>query len=195
MAHTAQEYIDALNENGNWVVYDPDTNTATITSIADFVAAMKVPTKSVGAFDSLDRNQGENALFGEDGEASHFDLIEAALLEDSEYAEAFESDLSKTDSLRKSVEERVNMYNSMYYLCGLYDGAGTSDVAPYFRICTGLSQGDTALCTEVNLALALAEHGSDVDFKTVWGSGHTEAERTGDSKTNFIAWVNEGIQK
>ena len=30
----------------------------------------------------------------------------------------------------------------------------------------------------------------DVDFATVWGQGHTMAERTGSSTENFIAWVN-----
>jgi len=30
-----------------------------------------------------------------------------------------------------------------------------------------------------------------VDFATVWGQGHTMAERTGDGAANFIAWVKE----
>ena len=83
------------------------------------------------------------------------------------------------------------MYTPMYYIDDMYDGYKTADVAKYFRIRTGINQGDTALCTEVDLALALAAYGCDVDFETVWGLGHTEAERTGSSTTNFIAWVNE----
>ena len=45
----------------------------------------------------------------------------------------------------------------------------------------------------MNLALALENHDSvaSVDFETVWGAGHTQAERTGDSTENFISWVNE----
>ena len=35
----------------------------------------------------------------------------------------------------------------------------------------------------------------DVDFATVWGLGHTVAERTGDGPTNFIAWVKETVAK
>lgn len=46
----------------------------------------------------------------------------------------------------------------------------------------------------VNLALALEAYGADVDFETVWGQAHVEAERTGDSTTNFIAWVVECCQ-
>ena len=51
-------------------------------------------------------------------------------------------------------------------------------MAKFWRIRSGITQGDTALNTEVNLALALENYGvSDVDFATVWGQGHTEAER------------------
>ena len=46
----------------------------------------------------------------------------------------------------------------------------------------------------VNLALALQNYGVDVDFATVWGQGHVEAERTGNSTDNFIAWVNQCLQ-
>jgi hypothetical protein len=35
----------------------------------------------------------------------------------------------------------------------------------------------------------------DVQFTTVWGQGHIMAERSGDSTTNFIAWVIEVTQK
>ena len=189
---TAQDYIDALNAEGEWVSYDAATGKVTITSVADFVAALKAPSKDVGAFDALDRSQGENTLFGYGDDAgAHFDAIEAALLKGTEYESAFAEDLKKQDDLGNTVDYRVNMYNPMYYLCDYYSGVGSSGVAKYFRIRTGINQGDTALCTEVDLALALAAYGSEVDFETVWGQGHTEAERTGSSTDNFIAWVNE----
>ena len=190
---TAQDYIDALNANGTWVTYDAASNTATITSVADFAAAMKPPSKDVGAFDALDRSQGENTLFGyADGNGAHFDAIEAALLAGTDYESAFAEDLKKQDALGNTVDYRLNMYNPMYYLCDYYGGAGTSKVAKYFRIRTGLSQGDTAVCTEVDLALTA--YGCDVDFATVWGAGHTEAERTGSSTENFISWVNSCLK-
>lgn len=46
---------------------------------------------------------------------------------------------------------------------------------------------------KMNLAAALRANASveDVDFETVWGQGHTTAERTGSSDENFIAWVGE----
>ena len=79
----------------------------------------------------------------------------------------------------------------MYYVSPSYKGYGTSTVAKYWRIRTGIEQGDTALTTETNLALALQMDSNvkDVDFETVWGMKHTLAERTGDSTTNFIDWV------
>ena len=49
----------------------------------------------------------------------------------------------------------------------------------------------------MNFALADKNYSSDtnVDFETVWGQGHTMAERSGDSTSNFITWVNECIAK
>jgi hypothetical protein len=69
-----------------------------------------------------------------------------------------------------------------------------ANVAQYWRIRTGIAQGDTALSTEMNLTLALENYGREVDFETVWGAGHTMAERTGNSTENFIEWVNECLK-
>lgn len=190
---TAQDYIDALNVENEWVIYDSATNTATITSVADFVKALKNASKNVGAFDDLDAIQGENVLFGYgDGNGAHFDPVMAELLADNEsYGAAYAEDLEKTDAQGNTVATRVDMYNPMYYLEDYYEGYQTSNVAQYWRIRTGINQGDTALTTEINLALALESYGADVDFETVWGQGHVEAERTGNSTENFIAWINE----
>ena len=205
---TAKDYIDSLNADGEWITYDEATNTASITSIADFVTHCKSASKNVGAFDDLDRGQAENMLFGNDeSDALHFDPILASLLIqneaeysvyadwDSSYAEAYESDLTSVDKFGNTIEERMNMYNPMYYLSDYYEGYETSNVATYWRIHTGITQGDTALTVEANLALALKQYEGveSVDFATVWGQGHTTAERTGDSTTNFIAWVNECV--
>ena len=192
---TAQDYIDALNANGEWITYDASTNKATITSIEAFVKACKNASKNLGAFDQLDAGQGENTLFGYgDGNGAHFDSTLSSILTElkSEYASSYSEDLSKTDSVGYTAEQRVNMYTPLYYLLKSQDGYGTSTVAKYWRIRTGIEQSDTSLTTEVNLALALESYEGvkDVDFETVWGQGHTEAERTGDSTSNFIEWVN-----
>lgn len=193
---SAEEYIEALNADGTWVTYDPETNTASITSIEDFVKAFKTASKNLGAFDQLDAGQGENELFGYgDGSSAHFDSVLASILEELGMDEAadYADDLSATDDAGNTAETRLAMYTPLYYLLSSYEGYETSSVAEYWRIRTGIAQSDTALTTEVDLALALENYDGveDVDFETVWGAGHTQAERSGDAESNFIEWVNE----
>ena len=193
---TPQDYIDALNANGVWVSYDAETNTASITSIEDFVLACKSASKNLGAFDQLDGGQGENTLFAYgDGSGAHFDAYLAAILDEmgSDYASDYAEDFARQDSVGNTVDTRVNMYTPLYYLLESSDGYGASTVAKYWRIRTGIAQGDCALSTEMNLALALENYTSvdSVDFETIWGAGHTQAERTGNSTDNFIAWIHE----
>ena len=191
---TAEDYIAALNAKGKWVAYDSSANTVKISSIEAFMRAVKNAAKSVGAFDDLNRAQGENILFGfGDGKGIHFDPIDPDLLKETDYEAAFTEDLGKTDALGKSISIRADMYNPMYFLCRYYKGYKKSTPAKYWRIRSGIFQGDTALSTETTLALALKAYGpgvKSVDFETVWGQGHTEAERTGSPHENFIAWVN-----
>ncbi len=190
---TAADYIAALNANGEWVSYNQATNTATISSVAAFCTALKQASKSLGAFDQLDRGQGENTLFGQNGNASHFDATLAQILADqgSSYASDFVEDLKKTDDLGSSVATRVSMYTPLYYILETQEGYGQSKLAKHWRIRTGIEQGDTALCTELNLALGLQANTNveSVDFATVWGQGHAQAERTGTASENFISWV------
>ena len=192
---TAQDYIDALNAEREWVQYDAATNTASITSIEDFVLACKSASKNLGAFDQLDGGQGENTLFGYgDGNGAHFDTMLADILNalGSDYAADYAEDLAKQDSEGNTVDYRVKMYTPLYYLLESSEGYQESTVAKYWRIRTGIAQGDCALSTEMNLALALEndERVESVDFETIWGAGHTQAERSGNSTDNFIAWVN-----
>lgn len=205
---TAQAYIDSLNAETQWVTYDAATNTAKISSLADFAKYVKTASKSVPAFDALDRSLAENAVFGvADANELHFDQLVARLLKNnqakyesltdwnSQYVTDFESDLAKTDSLGKTIAERQDLYNPMFYLTSAYSGYQTSKPAPHWRIRSGLSQGDTALTVETNLALALENQANgavkSVDFATVWGQGNTTAERTGHASANFIQWVQE----
>lgn len=205
---TAQAYIDSLNAETQWVTYDAAANRAKISSLADFAKYVKTASKSVPAFDDLDRSLAENAVFGvADANELHFDQLVARLLKNnqakyesltdwnSQYVTDFESDLAKTDSLGKTIAERQDLYNPMFYLTSAYSGYQTSKPAPHWRIRSGLSQGDTALTVETNLALALENQANgavkSVDFATVWGQGNTTAERTGHASANFIQWVQE----
>ena len=193
---TVEDYIAALNTNGEWVSYDPETNSAVITSVEAFVKAFKSASKNLGAFDQLDRGQGENTLFGyADGSGAHFDSILAGILSDlgSTYADSFTEDLSRTDSAGYTAQQRLNMYTPLYYLLESSEGFGSSTVARHWRIRSGIAQSDTALTTELNLALALENVArvDSVDFESVWAQKHVEAERSGSSSGNFIAWVNK----
>lgn len=69
-------------------------------------------------------------------------------------------------------------------------------MAPHWRVHSGITQGDTSLTTELNLALELGacDAVEDIEFAAVWGQGHTMAERTGEATANFIAWVSEKAQ-
>jgi len=207
---TVQEYFDALNKDGQWVAYDAATNTAKVTNLAGFVNSQKNPSKSVGAFDGLDRGTPENNAFGNDeNDFLHFDSALANLLSanqanysasagwDAAYVDAYATDLQALDKFGNGIQYRMNSYNPMYYLMPYYEGYQTATVAKYWRINTGIKQGDTATTVEMNLALALENYDGveDVRFTTVWGQAHTKAERTGDSDTNFIAWVTEVTQK
>ena len=207
---TVQDYIASLNKDSQWVTYNAATNTASISSVADFVTHLKTPSKSVAAFDSLDRAQAENDAFGNDtSDALHFDPFLADLLAKNQktyaafsdwkadYVAAYATDLKAVDKLGNGMQYRMNMYNPMYYLLAYYGGYKSSTPAAHWRINTGIDQGDTANTVEMNLALALQSYQGvkDVSFTTVWDQRHVEAERTGDSTANFIAWVTSTVKK
>jgi hypothetical protein len=197
-------YVSSL---GSWASFDSASNTASITDLSGFIKADKQASKSVGAFDSPSGNATENTVFRSTeatSAAGHFDAVEKKLLEDNktkyaslsgytDYTSAFTADFQATDSVGKDVTYRSEMYNPMYYLDDYYQGYNTSKVASFWRIRTGINQTDTALTTEANLSLALKNNASvsSVDFATVWGKAHTEAERSGNSTSNFISWVED----
>jgi len=197
-------YVSSLSSS--WVSYDSSSDYATISDLGGFVDDIKSATKDVGAFDDLDLGQAENQLFGtSSSDYLHFDQIMADLLKanqsayssysdfDSDYVSDYADDMDNNDDLNVKSSVRQNMYNPLYYIHSGCDGYGDSTVAPYWRIRTGITQGDTSLTTEMNLALALEMNSTvkDVDFATVWAKGHTQAERTGDGDSNFIEWIED----
>ena len=204
---TAQDYINSLNSDGEWIEYDANKNTVKVKSIESFVKHCKTPTKGVPAFDDLNRSQAENSVFGNNkSNTLHFDNTIAELLSsnndkysklngyNSSYASEYAHDIKVTDQFNYTVEDRVNMYNPMYYLCDYYNSS-TSNPAKHWRINSGIEQGDTATTVESNLALALNQSGKtdSVELNVVWGQGHTQAERSGDATSNFISWINKCV--
>jgi hypothetical protein len=206
---TLTAYIKYLNSETTWVKYDAATKTAKVLSLAGFAKSQKTASKDAGAFDGITRGATENLVLGVGTNPLHFatvsrDLIAANQSGYAKYpdwkstyaASQYTSDFKKTDSIGKDSAYRSNMYNPMYYLSPYYAGYKSATVAPHWRIRTGIMQGDTANTTEVNLTLALQNYGIDnVDFATVWGQGHTMAERTGNATANFITWVEESFAK
>ena len=200
------EYIAQLNADAGaeWVTYDETTGTAAVIDMAGFAKYWKPATKDVGAFDDLSGTAPENRLFGNDeSDSTHYSTIMAGLFAaneaeyaalshwDPSYVAAYTQGVTILDKLGTDIETRQNMYNPLYYVHEGYEGFGTSHVAKYWRINSGIIQGDTALTTEVNLYLALAQmEDVDVEFTTVWDKKHVEAERLGGNYTeNFIDWV------
>lgn len=206
--NSAKEYIDALNGDNPWITYDEKTNTATISSVEAFVEHMKQATKSVGAFDDLQKAQAENLLFGNgQNDALHFDGNMTYFMEkrqntyknyrdyDDSIRQAYEGDMNNVDARHVDTLTRQLMYDPMTFILVPAGEKKPSTLAKHWRIHTGISQGDTALTTEVNLALALKQRKDveDVDFATVWEKKHTMAERTGSSTENFIQWVKDSV--
>ena len=180
-------------------------STTSSTALYTFASAYKNATKTLGAFDDYSaKSNAENILMGIASTAGHFDQYLASLVSTyaSSYYSSFTSDLATTDAVGTSVLTRLMMYTPLYYLISnstYYSGggSGSSSVAPYWRIRTGINQPDTSLSTEINLALALQNYSGvkSVDFETIWGQGHTTAEDGGDGNAtaNFIAWVKKCV--
>ncbi len=189
----AREYTDDMNKDKKWINYDKSTNTATITSIADFAKACKQAKKDL--FTGFDQPDGSINLFWcEDDELTHFDKILCDVLTElkSKYADDYRSDFSKKDALGYTVEQRVEMYSPLYFLMKSREGYKTANVAKHWRIRSGIEQSTNSLTTEINLALALDAYDGveSVDFETVWARNHETAERNGGNDIkNFIRWV------
>lgn len=201
---SAESYVSALNNGERWITYSPSAGGVSITSLWDFVTHCRSNVRGVCAFDALDRSTIVNQLFGVDDDSSlHFDQTTADLLKDnaSRYAERsgfdddlpddWQKDVAKLDSLKTDMASRVDAMNPLYGLCGHYAGFGSCEVAPYWRVNTGLFQTATSLTTDVNLVLALAAYDGveDVQFNPVWGRGFELAESSGDAQANFAKWV------
>jgi len=204
--YTMEVINDAVTRYNSYNSASVSTYSTTDESaLSTFADSYKSATKDLGAFDEYaDVGTAENTLMGISGTAGHFNKYLAELVNTyaSTYYSDFSSDLASTntDAVGNTVQTRLMMYTPLYYLIDndtYYSGGGpgSSDVAPYWRIRSGIKQGDTSLNTEMNLALALQAYSGvqSVDFETIWGKGHTQAEDSGSASDNFISWVNECV--
>ena len=142
----------------------------------------------------MSKKQGENTLFGLNGSNAHFDYNLYEIVKNTSHKGDFEKDFNNVkDSVGNDIKERLLMYTPLNYLMEKYPQYKKSKVAKYWRIRSGLQQGDCSLCTEINLTLACKNYEGvkSVDFEMIWDQKHTKAERKGNSDTNFIQWVEE----
>jgi hypothetical protein len=71
---TAQDYIDSLNSDTQWVTYDAASQHRQGLQLSGLCPALQDRHQGLGAFDEVDRGQGENNLFGNGQSHSlHFD--------------------------------------------------------------------------------------------------------------------------
>lgn len=203
---SVDDYVEALNRDYTWITYNARRSEASISDLASFVTHCRPASAGVCAYDSPERDQPANQLFGNDeNDSVHFDGTVLALLTqnaeayakltgwDERYLDEWSADLALSDSFERTVPQRVQMYDPLNYLCGGCEGFGTATVAPHWRVNTGLMQTASTLTCEANLVAALRAYDgvSDVAFTPVWGQGRVLAERSGDAQENFVAWVRQ----
>lgn len=202
---TADDYIAFLNDERVWIQYASEADAATMTDIGAFVRRMLPKQETVALYDRFDRAGAYNRLFGVGGaEPLHFNPFLTMLLSDNAdryktYADydasvamAYAADLSSTDALGKTVTERTDMYNPLYFLLSGQEGFGAATVSPYWRIRTGVEQTEAPLVASFNLFAALGANANvrQLDYAAVWAQGFVKAEQTGDAAENAIAWIN-----
>ena len=204
--NSVKVYIAELNKNKEWVKYDENTKIAKITSIKDFVNNYKKVNKDVCAFDSLNRNQVTNKLFGVTKSKSlHYDSLISDLVSENEeqyakfkkwnksYITAYNDDLIKEDDLKYTVKTRYKMYNPMFYLTD-ETKQSESNVAKNWRINSGIGQSNIADVDEINLYLALKSNNvTNIEYTKVWEQEHCMAEIKGEPIKNFIEWISKSI--
>lgn len=180
-------YINALNAKERWVSYDQYSGKATITSIDAFIKAFCPPEKDFFSYDTLNGDSVYNILYS--GEGKHFDKRSEDIISDTE--SSFVIDDESADEYDYTVTDRMDICDPFYYLRDSEEGYGTSCTAKYWRICTGLTQGEVPLTSVINLANVVEEYGhaESLDLCAVWQQGFEAAERTGSGDENFAEWV------
>jgi hypothetical protein len=199
------EYLAALNAQESWLTYDVGTGSASVASLGAFARACRPATRGLGAFDALDRSWSTNQLFGvgQDSESLHFDKDMGTLLSenedeykglvgwDSSYPGDWEDDLDQVDGQGSSITRRAHMYDPFYFVAKDEKGYGTTQVAPHWRINSGVQQDSTTLVQEMDLSLCLSaiDGVRTCDLTLVWERGFAPAERVGELPANVASWL------
>lgn len=201
---TPSSYIASLNHDTRWFSYSPSRKIVRISSLWDFVQHCKMPSKAVCAFDAIDKSTPANQFFGIDNESTlHFDpsIVEVLEAHTQEYQaykdfdlaliDAWKKDVAKTDVLKTTMQGRLDAMNPLYHLLPALQGYKQAQVAPFWRIHTGLAQRATTITNEINLVAALKayETSPQVEFLPLWDKGFELCEQAGNAQDNVIAWT------
>lgn len=108
--------------------------------------------KTAPAFDAVDLSSGENNLFGD-------------ALVDRKHFTNFSAAHSTAPESARADQQIVGLMNAMNHI-----GPGS---ARHYRIRTGENDRDTSLAISALLALALQNHGKQVDYALPWGVPHS----------------------
>lgn len=199
-----ESYLSSLNIDGTWITHSSKTGRVSIDELKSFTTRLRQVGGNAPAFDQTERGSSTNQLFGiNETSTLHFSTaIKDTIAQRKEvyatlgnwnevYATAWQEDLERVDAQGKTIAERVNMMNPLYYLSGAEAGFGTATPASKWRINEGAFNPDTSLCTSANLALALSHTPgvTSMDYALVWGQGHVLAEVEGSAAGNMLNWV------
>ena len=201
---TPREYVKKLNKEKEWLKYNEKSNSVKVLNLEGFIVSSRKPSKEVGAADGFQKEQTENRLFGTQQQVkTHFDETTARLVRMNadvyrkysgwkhEYVSAYTEDFHQTDKVGNPVSVRQKLYQPLYFLNTSYHEYGSSKIAKYWRIRTGMNQGKTMLSEEYNLNLILQNKKEikNLDFAAIWGAGFQQVEKSGDSTENVIKWI------
>ena len=166
-----------------WLSWDGQK--AVISSLDDYVMNHRRRMKPCTAFDALNRNSGENHVFGSpETDYAHFNPVLGEAI--AELRQDFPEEAAKYEgafdvSGDAALAERVFLLNPMNFI-------GTAEKivqAKHYRIRVGASDADTAFTVSMILAVKLANAGYPVDYALVWDQPHSEADYPGEA----LEWI------
>lgn len=166
-------------EKSSWLFWDGEH--AVIRDLDSYVLKHRRRMKPCPSFDTLEKNSGENCVFGSpEKHYMHFNAEIAEVIEQlkEQFPEEWERYYgSYAEEIGdEALKRRIWLINPLNFI-------GTeekSDVASFYRIRVGASDADTSLSVSMTLALKLAALGKLVDYALVWEQPHSEADYPGE---------------
>ncbi len=166
-----------------WLTWDGQR--AVISDLDAYVLNHRRRMKPCTSFDKLDKDSGENQLFGSAAEDYvHFSpvLSEAiGALRGSFPEEADNYEKACDVAGDAALAERVYLINPLNFIAS----GGQSNQAGHYRIRVGAGDADTSLSVAMTLAVKLANAGYPVDYALVWDQPHSEADYPGE----VLSWI------